>query len=101
MKLAKVIGTVVATRKDPTLNGIKILMIQPLDDDMKVDGDPIAAVDAETQAGPGDLVWWVLSRESCYVLPDWFSPVDAAVAGIVDEVHQEDVGIKDREKIFI
>ena len=99
MKLARVIGTVVATVKHSTFDGQKILMIQPLDGELRPDGKPIAAIDS-VQAGPGDLVHWIMARESCYVLPDWFAPVDASITGIVDIVNVEDVGIKDREFIF-
>jgi ethanolamine utilization protein EutN len=88
MQLAKVIGTIVATVKDPSLKGIKLLMIQPLTDKLKPSGKPLAAVDV-LQAGPGDLVHWVTSREACLVLPDTFSPVDAAITGIVDQVNVE------------
>ena len=99
MQLARVIGTVVASVKDPSLREAKILMIQPLTDDLKPSGGPIAAIDS-VQAGPGDLVHWVTSREACYVLPDWFSPIDAGITGIVDAVTQEDKGISDKEEIF-
>ncbi len=99
MQLAKVIGTVVATRKDPSLEGAKILMIQPLTDDKKPSGGPIAAIDA-AQAGEGDLVYWITAREASLALPEPFTPVDAAIVGIVDEINQEDVGVKDKEKIF-
>ncbi|MFH1438435.1 MAG: EutN/CcmL family microcompartment protein [Pseudomonadota bacterium] len=99
MKLARVIGTVVATVKDPSIKNLKILMIQPLRDDMKPSGEPIAAIDI-TQAGPGQLVKWVMARESSMALPDPFAPVDAAITGIVDEVNVEDAGIRDKEEIF-
>ena len=99
MKLAKVIGTVVATVKDPSLTGLKILMIQPLDDDQKNDGDPIAAIDV-VQAGPGDLVHWIMAREAALALPNTFAPVDAAITGIVDQVNSENCGIKNKEHIF-
>jgi len=99
MQLARVIGTVVATRKDPSIEGMKILMIQPLTDDLKPAGEPIAAIDV-VQAGPGSLVHWVTARESSMALPNPFAPVDAAITGIVDDVYVEDVGIKDKEKIF-
>lgn len=99
MELARVIGTVVATRKHPSIDGYKILMIQPLDDDLKPFGEPLAAIDT-VQAGPGTLVWWILKRESCYMLDDWFAPVDAAIGGIVEEINQEDRGILDKDKIF-
>lgn len=99
MKLARVIGTVVATVIDPSLEGEKILMIQPLTDELQKDGNPLAAIDA-AKAGPGDLVHWIISREACLVMKDPFSPVDAAVTGIVDQVTIEDKGIVDKNKIF-
>ena len=101
MKLAKVIGTVVATRKDPSLEGMKLLMIMPLDANLKSAGAPVCAVDT-AQAGYGDLVYWVLSRESAFALPvaDGFAPVDAVITGIVDQVNYQDQGIANKEQIF-
>ena len=100
MKLAKVIGTVVSTVKDPSINGLKILMIQPLDDSKKPVGSAVAAMDM-ANAGLGELVWWTMSREACLALPNSFAPVDATVTGIVDHVYQNDVGILDKDKIFV
>lgn len=99
MQLAKVIGTVIATKKNDALCGIKILMIQPLTDDLKATGNPIAAVDA-VQAGPNDLVHWVTAREASLALPDSFTPVDAAITGIVDAVNPECNVIKNADEIF-
>ena len=99
MKLAKVIGTVVCSIKDPSLQGMKLLVIQPLTDEMQLDGDPLVAVDT-AKAGPNDLVWWILSREATLALPNPFSPIDAAITGIVDTVTEIDPGIKDKEQIF-
>jgi ethanolamine utilization protein EutN len=99
MQLARVIGTVVATVKDPALVGLKIMMIQPLTDDLKMSGGPIAAIDA-VQAGPGDLVHWVVSREASLVLPDPFAAVDAAITGIVDQIDSVSKEIKDKREIF-
>lgn len=99
MQLAKVIGTVVATRKYEGLEGSKILMIQPLNDDLKPVGKPLAAIDA-AQAGPNDLVHWITAREATLALPEPFVPVDAAITGIVDDINQEDVGIVDKNTIF-
>ncbi len=65
---------------------------------MKEDGRPIAAMDHTS--GPGQLVWWILARESTLALPEPFTPVDAAITGIVDEVDINDVGIKDKKTIF-
>ena len=100
VKLAHVIGTVVSTVKDSSIKGIKILLIQPLDDHKKPVGTPLAAMDM-AQAGIGDLVWWTMGREASLALPNAFSPVDACVTGIVDHVYLDDVGILDKEKIFV
>lgn len=99
MQLAKVIGTVVATKKYEGLEGSKILMIQPLNDDLKPVGKPLAAIDA-AQAGPNDLVHWITAREATLALHEPFVPVDAAITGIVDDVNQEDVGIVNKKEIF-
>lgn len=99
MKLARVIGTVVATIKDPSINNLKILMIEPLDDDLKPAGEPLAAIDV-VQAGVGDLVYWIMAREASLALPEPFAPVDATITGIVDIVNPVDKGILDKEEIF-
>lgn len=99
MKLAKVIGTVVATRKNENLNGQKLLIIQPLDEKLNHDGHPIAAVDT-VQAGNGDLVYFTLAREAALALPEPFVPIDAAITGIVDQVNHEDHGIFNKNSIF-
>jgi ethanolamine utilization protein EutN len=99
MKLARVIGTVVATKKDESIQGLKILMVQPLDEKLNDSGEPAAAIDT-VQAGYGDLVYITLARESSMALPEPFAPVDAAITGIVDQVNIEDVGIENKDKIF-
>ncbi len=99
MKLAKVIGTVVATQKIETVRNLKILMIQPLDEQLKNSGGPVAAIDT-VQAGTGDLVYYTLSREASLALPQPFAPVDAAITGIVDQVNVEDRGIAGKDAIF-
>ncbi|MDD8011921.1 MAG: EutN/CcmL family microcompartment protein [Acidobacteriota bacterium] len=100
MKLAKVIGTVVATKKSEKLQNLKILMIQPLDESMRPVGGAIAAVDV-VQAGPGEVVYYTLPREAPFSLPDPNSPVDAAITGIVDQVNLEDKGIVGKKRIFV
>lgn len=99
MQLAKVIGTVVATIKDPALNGLKIMMIQPLTDTLQFSGGPIAAIDT-VQAGIHDLVHWVTAREAALALPDTFVAVDAAITGIVDQVNSSNTEIKNKQEIF-
>ena len=85
MQLGRVIGNVVATRKYEGLEGAKLLLVLPLDHAQKPTGDPLVAVDT-VQAGQGDLVYLVASREAALALTPWFVPVDSAIVGIVDEV---------------
>jgi ethanolamine utilization protein EutN len=99
MKLAKVIGTVVSTQKVDSIRDLKILMIQPLNEKLEPAGEPVAAIDT-VQAGYGDLVHYTLAREASLALPEPFSPVDAAITGIVDQVNVEDIGISSRDRIF-
>ncbi|MEK6588090.1 MAG: EutN/CcmL family microcompartment protein [Chloroflexota bacterium] len=86
MKLARVLGTVVATRKYEGLEGIKLLVVQPLDEELRPRGLAEVAADATAQAAPGELVFMVASREGAQALPETFVPVDLAVTGIVDEL---------------
>lgn len=86
MQLARVTGTVVATRKYEGLRGIKFLIVQPLSKSQEPAGEPVVAADATAQAAPGELVFIVGSREAAQALPITFVPVDHAIVGIVDDV---------------
>lgn len=86
MQLAQVVGTVVATEKTPGLDGIKFLIVQPLDRNRQPAGQHVVAADAVQMAGPGELVYIVSAREASQALPETFVPVDHAVVGIVDAV---------------
>jgi ethanolamine utilization protein EutN len=88
MQLGRVIGTVVATEKVEGLEGVKFLVVQPLEKDLTPAGDTIVAADAVHMAGPGELVYVVASREAAEAMPVRFVPVDHAIVGIVDEVHR-------------
>ncbi len=91
MYLGIVTGTVVAERKASGLEGKKILLVQPVDENSKPLGEIQAAVDT-VQAGVGDLVYLVGSREAALALDPWFVPVDAAIVGIVDGIDTPPVG---------
>jgi ethanolamine utilization protein EutN len=86
MQLATIIGTLVASEKYPGLEGIKLLIAQPLDKQRRPQGEPVVAADATAQAGPGELVFIIASREAALTLSETFVPVDHAVVGIVDSV---------------
>jgi microcompartment protein CcmK/EutM len=83
MILAKVIGNVVATRKDEGLHGRKLLLIQPLANDGKPTGKPLVAVDS-VGAGAAEAVFYVKGREASFPFLPAEVPTDAAIVGIVD-----------------
>jgi ethanolamine utilization protein EutN len=86
MQLARVEGTVVATIKSEGLEGVRFLIIQPLDKHQNPVGYTVVAADAVEMAGPGELVYFVSSREAAEAMPVRFVPVDHAIVGIVDQV---------------
>ena len=86
MKFARVIGNLVATRKADGLEGVKFLIVQPLDIQRQPQGEAYVAADATQQAGMDELVFVIASKEAAFALPVEFVPVDAAVVGIVDDV---------------
>ena len=89
MRLARVMGSVFATIKDPQLEGLKLLLIQPLNGDGSKSGNPIVALDA-VGAGAGETVYWSGRKEACLAF-DPPVPSDASVTGIVDAVSGEKV----------
>jgi ethanolamine utilization protein EutN len=83
VQLARVIGDVVATRKDEQLSGIKLLIVQPLSPDHQPVGRPLVAVDA-VGAGVGEEVFFVRGKEASFPFYPAEPPVDAGIVGIVD-----------------
>jgi microcompartment protein CcmK/EutM len=83
MQLARVIGDVVATRKDEQLTGIKLLIVQPLTPERQLSGRPLVAVDA-VGAGVGEEVFFVRGKEASFPFYPAEPPVDAGIVGIVD-----------------
>ena len=86
MNLGRVRGSVVASVKDPGMLGMKLLIVQPLDEYQNDAGPCIVAADGVYQAGPGDVVYFVASREAAEAMEPRFVPVDHAIVGIVDDV---------------
>jgi len=86
MLFGRVRGTAVCTIKYPDLEGMKLLVVEPLNKHMEPDGPLQIAVDV-VQAGPGDLCVMVRSREASLAMQvHKFVPVDLALVGIVDEL---------------
>ena len=89
MKLGRVIGNVVCSQKVDSWEGIKLLLVQPLNERMKEAGEPLIACDT-VQAGPDDIVFYEGGREAALGLKNWFNPSDATIMGIVDSVTIEE-----------
>jgi ethanolamine utilization protein EutN len=94
LQLARVIGTVVSTVKNETLEGRKFLIVQTLDADLKPKGKPTVALDA-IGAGVGELVFWCRGKEASFPFKQDNTPTDCTIVGIVDSeahVYQENGG---------
>ena len=83
MQIARVIGDIVATRKEPAFEGVKLLVIQPLASDGQDSGRPIVAVDA-VGAGVGERVFFVRGKEASFPFYPAEVPADAGIVGIID-----------------
>jgi len=74
--------------KAPNLEGVRLLIVQPLTRRLEPNGQPVVAADALDTAGPGQLVYIVGAREAAEALANRFAPVDLAIVGIVDAVEE-------------
>lgn len=83
MQIARVIGDIVATVKQPALDGQKLLVLQPVTPDRRAAGRTLVAADA-TGAGVGEHVFFVRGREASFPFLPAEVPVDACIVGIVD-----------------
>ena len=85
MLLAKIVGTVVATRKDPRLVSTKLLLARPVDPSGKIEGNYLVAIDT-VHAGVGETVLIVSGSSARMASGLKDCPVDAAIVGVVDQV---------------
>jgi len=83
MQMARVIGDVVASQKDPAFNGTKLLLVQPIGADGLDVGRPLVAVDS-VGAGVGETVFFVKGREASFPFHPTEVPTDAGIVGIID-----------------
>jgi Carbon dioxide concentrating mechanism/carboxysome shell protein len=83
MQIARVIGTVVSTIKNGSLDGRTILIVQTLDADLKDKGSPMVALDA-VGAGVGELVFWCRGKEASFPFKRDETPTDCTIVGIID-----------------
>lgn len=83
MQLARVIGTVVCSQKDTRLDGVPLLLVQPIAEDGTDVGRALVATDA-TGAGFGERVFFVRGREAAHPFHPRVVPTDASIVGIID-----------------
>ncbi len=85
MLLGRVIGNVVATMKNPSLEGQRFLIVQPVDRHGRDKGRPVVALDS-VGAGAGETVYWCRGREASFPFLPAEVPTEATIVGIVDAV---------------
>lgn len=83
MQLAKVVGTVVSTRKEGSLTGLKLLVVRPVDEEGRETGNPLVAADA-VGAGPEEIVLIASGSSARQTAATDKRPVDAVIMAIVD-----------------
>ncbi|MGV8040565.1 MAG: EutN/CcmL family microcompartment protein [Thermoanaerobaculaceae bacterium] len=83
MVLARVVGTVVATRKEASLDGLKLLLVRPLDEEGREVGAHLVAADA-VGAGPDEVVLIASGSSARQTMATDKRPVDAVIMAIVD-----------------
>ena len=88
MLLGRVIGTVVPAMLVDELDSTPLLWVQPLDREGHDEGEPLVCADGTRMAGPGQVIYWVASREAALTLDPTLVPVDDAIVGLVDEVRR-------------
>ncbi len=85
MLLGRVVGTVVATRKEPELEGLKLLLVRAADVEGKATGGLVVAIDA-VGAGVGEVVLYASGSSARQTAVTKDRPVDATIMAIVDQV---------------
>lgn len=87
MQLGKVVGKVWATVKDPSLEGQRLLVVQPCNPEGEAMGREIVCCDATGEAGAGELIYWVRGREASFAFGSSGVVADNSIVGIIDEMH--------------
>lgn len=85
MYLGRVVGRVWATVKNPSLDGQRMLLVQPLTPELQNTGKRIVCTDC-TGAGAGEIIYWVRGREASFPFQPAEVPTDTTIVGIVDSI---------------
>jgi microcompartment protein CcmK/EutM len=83
MQLARVVGTVVSSRKEPNITGLKLLVVKPLDEEGRETGNALVAADA-VGAGPDEVVLIAAGSSARQTEATDKKPVDLVILAIVD-----------------
>jgi ethanolamine utilization protein EutN len=83
----RVTGTVVATVKEKNLQGIPLLTVKLIENGKEA--GTIVAADSTRQAGPGDFVYLIGSKEAAKMFRKNLTPVDSAIVGFIDTYNEE------------
>ena len=83
MQLARVVGSVVATRKEESINGLRLMVVRPLDEEGKESGNAVVSADA-VGAGPGEIVLIAAGSSARQTAVTDKRPVDSVIMAIVD-----------------
>jgi ethanolamine utilization protein EutN len=86
MILGRVIGKVVATMKNESLHGRRLLIVQPIDRDGHDKGKAVVALDS-VGAGAGEIVYWCRGKEASFPFLPVEVPTETTIVGIVDEIN--------------
>jgi len=86
MILGRVVGNVVATMKNASLVGQRLLIVQPIDRQGRDKGKPLVALDS-VGAGAGETVYWCRGKEASFPFLPEEVPTEATIVGIVDEIN--------------
>lgn len=86
MKFGKIIGRVVSTQKVESFEGLKLVLVQPLNEELKNVGTALVAVDT-LSADIGQIIYYETSKEASRVIEREMNPCDAAIMGIIDEIN--------------
>ncbi len=87
MQIGRVVGRVWATVKNPSLDGQRLLIVQPLTPELKETGKQLICADA-TGAGAGELIYWCRGKEASFPFLPAEVPTEATIVGIIDEVRR-------------
>ncbi len=86
MKFGKIIGRLVSTQKVRSFEGLKLVLVQPLNEKLDPAGDALVAVDT-LQSDVGQIIYFETSKEAGRVIEREMNPCDTAVMGIVDNIN--------------